>query len=251
MDEATPQRDIILGRVGLVVAFLIIWEVVGQSSPFLLSAPSLVVTTFLTMVSSGEIFRLLLASGRIFLISWGIAVVGGVALGLAVGWIRPVRLMLEPFLNALYSTPLVALIPLMVLWFGLGLNAMVVSVVLNGIFPIIIMSIIGVSNAGKDYLEVARSFRLGQVATLTKVVLPGALPYLLVGLRLTTSSVLRGTIFAGFLIPDNGIGNALRAAGEAFNTNRLYALIIFVVAAAILVDVALRRGISLVDYTRN
>jgi NitT/TauT family transport system permease protein len=250
MEKDVSPVTVLLGQIGVVVVWLAVWELVGRTNPLLLSAPSIVVETLWDLIVSGDLANLFGVSGRIFVISWVVAVALGIALGLIVGWIRPIRLMVEPLLNVLYSTPLVAVIPLMILWFGLTLNAMVVSVVLNAIFPLIIMTIVGVRNAGRDYLEVARSFRLSKVTTLFKVVLPGAVPYLLVGLRLTTAGALRGTIFAGFLIPDNGVGNALRGAGEAFKTDRVYALIICVVATVIVVDVLLRRGIRMVDYSR-
>ncbi|MDB5562103.1 MAG: binding-protein-dependent transport system inner rane component [Hyphomicrobiales bacterium] len=250
MPEELSPRTVIAARMGVILLWLATWEAFGRQQPELLSYPSLVVTYLWSMISSFELFSLLAASARIFLSGWVLAVLIGVTIGVVVGASRPVRLMFEPFLNALYSTPLVALIPLMVLWFGLGEKAMIISVVLNAVFPMIIMTIIGSRNAGKEYREVARSFRLGRIQTILKVVLPGALPYLLVGLRLTTSSALRGTIFAGFLIPDQGIGNALRSAGDALNASRLYGLIMVVVICALLVDVVLRRGIKLIDYTR-
>jgi len=250
MDQVST-RTVIAGRIGIIFLWLTSWEVIGRGNPQLIGYPSAVAEGLVAMIASGELGQLLGTSAQIFLLGWVLALSIGLVIGIVVGWYRPMRLMFEPFLNALYSTPLIALIPLMVLWFGLGVTAMVVSVVLNAIFPMIIMTIIGTRNSGKDYLEVARSFRLSNLATILKVVIPGAFPYLLVGLRLTTSSALRGTIFAGFLIPDNGIGNALRSAGDAFNTMRLYGLIVVVVLVALLVDLLLRRGISLVDYTRQ
>lgn len=250
MDDTVNPRIVIGGRVLLVVLWLASWEFIGRFNPELISHPTLVVATLWSMIASYELGTLIGNSARIFLFGWFFAVIGGLVIGLLVGWFRPARLMFEPFLNALYSTPLIALIPLMVLWFGLSVNALVVSVVINSIFPMIIMAIIGTRNAGKEYLEVAKSFRLGRIGTLLKVVLPGAFPYLFVGLRLTTSSALRGTIFAGFLIPDNGLGNALRSAGDALATNRLYGLIVVIVCLALIVDFVVRRGISLTDYTR-
>jgi NitT/TauT family transport system permease protein len=251
MEQEVSTRAVIAGRLGLVFLWLASWEVIGRGSPQLTGYPSAVLATLWSMLSTGELGMLVGGSARIFLLGWVLAVSIGLVVGVLVGWFRPARLMFEPFLNALYSTPLIAVIPLMVLWFGLGVTAMVVSVVLNAIFPMIIMTIIGTRNAGKDYLEVARSFRLNGFWTILKIVIPGAFPYLLVGLRLTTSSALRGTIFAGFLIPDNGIGNALRSAGDAFNTTRLYGLIVVVVVVALVVDFLLRRGISLIDYTKQ
>lgn len=250
MDDTANPRVVVAGRILLVVLWLVTWEIVGRFNPQLISHPTLVLSTLFDMIGNGELGRLVGNSARIFFLGWLFAVAMGLLIGMFVGWFRPALLMFEPFLNALYSTPLIALIPLMVLWFGLSVKALVVSVIINAIFPMIIMAIVGSRNAAREYIEVARSFRLGTIGMLVKVVLPGAWPYLLVGLRLTTSSALRGTIFAGFLIPDNGLGNALRSAGDALATNRLYGLIIVVVVLALLVDFLLRRGVSLTDYTR-
>jgi len=250
MERELSAYNVAIARAGIIILWLAVWEVVGRTDPMLLSYPTAVAGSLWSMVASSELFGLLRASGTIFICGWALAVGVGILVGGIVGWFRPARLMFEPFLNALYSTPLVALIPLMVLWFGLGISAMIASVTINAIFPMIIMTITGTRNAGRDYLEVARSFRLGRLATILKVVMPGAFPYLLVGLRLTTSSALRGTIFAGFLIPDRGIGAALRSAGEALNSTRLYGLIMVVIIAALFVDYLLRRGISQIDYTK-
>ena len=134
----------------------------------LLSYPTLVAANLYGIAVSGELFSLLAASGQVFVFGWLIAVGLGAALGILIGGSRPLRLMFEPFINALYSTPLIVLIPLLVLWFGLGLKALLACVTLVAVFPMLVMTMTGVQNAGTEYVEIARSFRLSRLGILSR-----------------------------------------------------------------------------------
>lgn len=235
------RQAVLVGQLGVLVVWLSTWQLVGRTQPVLLSAPTEVASTFLAMVQSARLPELLVSSGRTFVLGWVLAVGSGIVIGVMIGWSRPVALMFEPFVNALYSTPLIALVPLMVLWFGLGVQALVACVTLVAVFPILVMTIAGVRNAGREYVEVAKSFRLSSLRTLYLVVLPGALPYMMVGLRLTTARAITGTIIAEFLIGGDGIGDALQNAGNSFQSADAYSFIITIAAFAMLVDVLVRR----------
>jgi len=235
-----PRWAIFLGQLGVLAIWLIAWQIVGPTQPVLLSSPVEVAGSLATMLKSLRLPELLVFTGRDFLLGWIAAVALGLVLGTLIGWFRTLALMFEPFINALYSTPKLVLIPLMILWFGLDLKAYVAAVVVVTIFPITIMTITGIRNAGREYVEVARSFRVRGPALLFKVVLPGALPFIAVGLRLSLGAAIGGAIGAEFFLGGNGIGSSVSLAGQSFQSADMYAFIIVIAASAIFIDSVMR-----------
>lgn len=229
-----------LGQLAVLVVWLGAWQIVGRTQPVLLSSPLEVADALVKMIQSLRLPELLVFTGRTFLLGWGISVVLGLVIGTLIGWFRTVALMFEPFVNALYSTPKLVLIPLMILWFGLDLKAYIAAVVIGTVFPMMIMTITGIRNAGKEYVEVARSFRVSGPALLYKVVIPGALPFIAVGLRLSLGRAIGGAIAAEFFLGGAGIGSAVNQAGQSFASADMYAFIIVIAASAIFIDAAMR-----------
>lgn len=233
---------ILLGQAGVLVVWLSAWDLVGRQQAVLLSYPGEVAAGLWSMLESARLQELVLFTGRTFALGWGISVVFGIVIGTVIGWSRPAALMFEPFINALYATPKIVMIPLMILWFGLDLKAYVASVVIGAVFPVLIMTITGVRNAGREYVEVARSFRVKGLGLLYKVVIPGALPFIAVGLRLSMGRAVGGAIAAEFFLGGGGIGAAVQAAGQQFASAEMYGLIVVIGASVMAVDVVVRRS---------
>lgn len=240
------RRPIALAQVAVGVLWLVLWELVGRVNPSLLSYPTQVFSTLWSLVQVGTLGDQFLFTARTFAIGWGISIVLGIAIGSVVGASRQVALMFEPTINGLYATPKLVLIPLMVLWFGLDLEAFVASVVIGAVFPVMIMTITGVRNAGREYVEVARSFRVSGLPLLWKVVVPGALPFIFVGLRLSMGRALGGAIAAEFLLAGPGIGSAVLAAGHSLSAAPMYGYLMLILASAMVIDIVGRRAWQLV-----
>ena len=240
---APPPRALTLGgQLAVLLVWLAAWQIVGPSQPVLLSSPAEVAGSLVAMVGSLQLPELIVFTGRTFLLGWVLSVVIGLVIGTLVGWSRTIALMFEPFINALYSTPKIVLIPLMILWFGLDLKAYVAAVVIGTVFPMMIMTITGIRNAGREYVEVARSFRIRGARLLYKVVIPGALPFIAVGLRLSLGRAIGSAIAAEFFLGGNGIGSAVNQAGQSFASAEMYSLIIVIAASAIVIDAVMRRA---------
>ena len=237
-----PRAVILAGQVGVLAVWLAAWQIVGPSQPVLLSSPAEVAGSLVEMLRSLQLPELIVFTGRTFLLGWGISVVLGLAIGTLVGASRTVALMFEPFINALYSTPKIVMIPLMILWFGLDLKAYVAAVVIGTVFPMMIMTITGIRNAGKEYVEIARSFRVRGAQLLYKVVIPGALPFIAVGLRLSLGRAIGGAIAAEFFLGGAGIGSAINQAGQSFQSAQMYGLILVIALSAIVIDAIMRQA---------
>ena len=147
-------------RYGFVILVLAIWEWLGPLvNPILFSHPSKIAVAFYDLTVSGELPYYALESLQILFCGLVIAIVVGVPLAVLMARVKPIDWALDWPINALYSTPMVALVPLLVLWFGIYMQAKVIVVFLFAVFPILINTYQGVRECDRNMLEVARSFR--------------------------------------------------------------------------------------------
>jgi NitT/TauT family transport system permease protein len=147
-------------RYGFLILILAIWEIVGPFvNPIFFSYPSKIFMAFLQLTFSGELLHYLLQSLEVLGYGLSIAIVVGIPLAVLMARVRPVDWALDLPINALYATPMVALVPILVLWFGIYLKAKILVVFLFAVFPILINTYQGVRDCDKNLLEVARSFR--------------------------------------------------------------------------------------------
>lgn len=200
------RRDTVV-RVAAVCSILALWEIGGRAiSPFLFAPPSRIALAGAQMVASGELWRYLSVSVRVFAIGLVLGTAAGIAVGVAVARVRLLDLSLEPFIIALYSTPMVALIPLVVIWAGFGDSAKVVVIFLFAVFPVLLNTYQGVKGADPRLLEVARSFRTSERALWIDVILPSALPFIVAGVRLALGRALVGMVVADLYTAVSGVG---------------------------------------------
>ena len=182
---------------------------------------------------------------EISLLEWALgftcAAILGVVVGFAVGWYRRLNYLTTPWLAAWYSTPTVALIPLIILWFGIGLTYKVFYVFLLSFFSVLINMIVGVGSVEASYLEVASSFRASQWMVIRSVVLPGTVPFLLTGLRLGAARALVGVVVAELVGANQGLGFMITTAGSLLDTGRAMLGIVIFGAFGVLVGEVLGR----------
>jgi ABC-type nitrate/sulfonate/bicarbonate transport system permease component len=188
--RAARRRNVtlrmILNLAG-VLAFLLLWEMVPRLMPWmnkvLFPPPSLVLETFWPMLLSGEIPHNVLVSLRRAGTGFGIAAVTGIAAGVCTARLRVADYFTEPLLHGFRAVPVIALVPLSVLWFGIGEGAKIALVATGAFFPIWIATFIGVRDVPVAYLRSAACLGAGRLSTMLWVVLPAALPFILAGLR--------------------------------------------------------------------
>ena len=215
-------RDNLL-RIASLIVILAAWELYGRSVNRLLFAPiSSIAQVAVEIIGSGELWKYLSLSLVVLLQGLGLAVIVGVPLGVLMARVHFVDVILEMYVSALYSTPLVAIVPLLVLWFGFDTLAKTVVVFLFTVFPLILNTYQGVRNVEANLLEVARSFSSSERQIWGDVVIPSALPYILIGLRLAIGRGLIGMVIADFYMAVSGIGYLVNQYANSFQTAKLF-----------------------------
>src|SRR5438045_7275662 len=178
-----------------MLVFLAFWEAAvafGWVNPLFTSSPSRIVRTAIDLFADGSIWTDIQVSGLEFLIGYGAAVVIGVPLGILMGWYSRLDAVLDPFVSALYATPRIALMPLIIIWFGIDLSAKIAIIFLSTVFPILVNTMTGVRTMERDFVKVARSFGASDGQLIKTVALPSSVPNLLTGLRLALGPALIG-----------------------------------------------------------
>jgi ABC-type nitrate/sulfonate/bicarbonate transport system permease component len=226
-----------------VIAFLVFWEAVvqfGFVNPLFTSSPSRIATAGYELFAGGTIYADLQASGVEFFLGYGLAIAIGVPLGVLMGWYGRVNAVLDPFVSALYATPRIALLPLVLIWFGIGLWSTVAIVFLGAVFPILVNTITGVRTIDADLIKVARSFGSSDGQLFLKVALPSSVPLLLAGLRLGLGHGLIGIVVGEMFGATQGLGFLIAVAGARFQTDKLMVGIIIIAAAGMAMTQILR-----------
>ena len=218
-------------RAVSVTVILLAWELYGRSiNPILLSYPTAIVAAGFDMAAAGSLPKALRESfvvlGTGFLIGCG----AGVFFGVLAGRRQSLSAFLEFPVNALYATPMVALIPVIVLWFGFGITAKIVVVTLFVVFPVLINTMRGVGEVDPDLIEVARSFCSGERRMWRDLILPSALPYIVTGIRLAIGRGLIGVIVAEFFTAFSGLGNLIVTSANTFKTAEMFVPILIIAA---------------------
>jgi ABC-type nitrate/sulfonate/bicarbonate transport system permease component len=219
------QEKKILGSAG-VITFLIIWELVGNTfqliNPMFMSAPSLVWKAAVQLFSSGEIYNDLYISGiELF---WGYFLSAAVAVpfGIIVGWYKKASYIFDPFINAMNATPRVALLPLVIIWLGIGILSKVGIIFLGAVFPILINTRDGVKTTPYNLLTAAKSFGASEWMLFKTVVLPSTIPFILTGLRLGLGRAIVGVMVGELYAATAGIGFMITVAGATFQTDKVF-----------------------------
>ncbi len=228
-------------RVLSLVVFLGLWEFLGRDvNPILLSYPSQIARAAVDITLSGELPGQLLIS----LLELGIGLFGAIILGVIIGVLMghwPVfEAAIDFYVYALYATPRIALIPLIILWFGLGLEAKVIIVFLSAIFPMIISSYDGVRDVQKTLVEVALSLEANDRQLLWHVAIPYAIPYIVTGVRLALGRAIIGMITAEMFVAIGGLGSLLLRYGNYFQTAKLFATICVLALLGVILTYAVR-----------
>jgi ABC-type nitrate/sulfonate/bicarbonate transport system permease component len=221
-------------RLASLAIVLGVWQWYGSSvNPILFAPPTKIAHAFGTLVSDGTLGRALVQSLTVFGIGMGAAIV--VAIPLALVWARYqiVDWAIQGYVNALYATPLVALVPLLILWFGFGVEAKVIIIFSFALFPLLINTYQGARSVDRGLVEVAESFGCGELATWRHVILPSAVPFITAGLNLAVGRALVGMIIAEFYTSASGLGYLVISNGNTFQTAKMFVPILVVMALGV------------------
>jgi NitT/TauT family transport system permease protein len=216
---AIPER-LLYGVIGFVLV-LVVWELaarLGLVKTVLLSSPSAIIGAAGLEFGSGDIWPQIGTSLAEWSVGFVIAIVVAIPFGFVVGLFRNVEYIVDPLLSAVYATPLVALVPIVIVIFGVDLPSKVFIVFLFAVVPLTIATINGVHATEKRYLDIARSFGATRGLTIRSVIAPSSIPLIVAGLRVAAGHALVGVIVAEFLAANAGLGFFISSNGEELQT---------------------------------
>jgi ABC-type nitrate/sulfonate/bicarbonate transport system permease component len=229
-----------------LLAGLALWEIAGRnSSPAFLVSFSETLVRLWQLIVGGNFIAQFLDSATLFLTGFVLALIVGAPLGLLLARVRVLRVGIEPYLMTLYATPMVALIPFILSLMGFGFAPKVLVVFLFAVFPVLYNTVEGARSIKPEMIEVAKSFRSGEWALWSEVMLPYTLPYTMTGVRQAIGRALVGMVAAEFFLSSTGLGQLIMGASQNFDTGGVFASILVIG----LIGVGLMRlGLSIEQY---
>src|ERR687887_490092 len=227
-----------------VLAFVVVWQLAAfrRVVPELfLPGPLDIANAFSAYIARGSIWPDMWISGQELMYGFGLSIIIGLPLGMLMGWYKRLNEALDPFVTFFYSIPRVALTPLLIIWFGIGINSKIAVVFLGAIFAIIINTAAGVRNLDPALIKAARSFGASAAQLFRTVVLPGSVPFILTGLRLGLGHALSGVVVGELVAAQAGVGLMMATAGATFQTSKVFVGLVIVATAGMVMTNILSR----------
>ncbi|HEY0582104.1 MAG TPA: ABC transporter permease [Chloroflexota bacterium] len=215
---------LIVGSLSVGI-FLSIWQAVTAARlvpELFLPGPTDIFAELGVLIREGKLWNDLLVSGHELVLGYGLAILVAIPVGILMGWYRGLSWALDPFVSFFYSTPRIALLPLFIIWFGIGINSKVAIIFLGAFFPILINTVAGMHNIEPGLIKVARSYGASDLQIFRTVALPGSVPFTLTGLRLGIGHALIGVVVGELIAAQAGIGLMMANAGATYQTSRVF-----------------------------
>lgn len=229
---------------GAVLVFLAAWQFVANKQlvpPLFLPAPTDIAQAMVQMFQDPTIWIDLQTSGQEFLLGYGLAIVIGLPLGLLAGRYQRLSWSIDPFISFFYSMPRIALVPLLIIWFGIGIYSKIAVVFLGAFFPIAINTMAGIRSLDPALLRAAHSFGASELQVFRTIALPGSVPFTLTGLRLGVGHALVGVVVGELVAAQHGIAQRMSVAGTTFQVPTMFAALIVISGTGVVVTMILQR----------
>lgn len=240
--------------IASVIVVLAAWQLCasqGVVDAKLTSSPWGVIQAARFLIDNGQLGSDVASSAGLFGVGLGIAIAIGAVAGVLIGWWRLAAAIFEPWIAILYSMPLIALLPLILVWFGISFSAEVVMVVLISVFPVLVSVITGTRNVDQELVRLARGFCGSEPAVIRTVLLPSLIPYFVSGVRLAIGSALVGVVVSEYFLGNGGIGGLIVTAGENLQSGEVFVGITILAVCAIVMTGLLRRAERHISQWRN
>ena len=238
------QHEHLLIASSTVLLFFLAWESMTRFNlvnPLFISSPTLVARAGYRLFAEGEIWNDLRVSGTEFIIGYLLAAAVAIPLGLAVGWYKRLYYILGPFIDALNAVPRVALLPIIIIWAGIGIWSKIVVVFLGAVIPMLINTFSGVKTTEERFLKVARSFGASEFKIFWSIVFPGTVPFIFTGLKYASGRALLGVVVGELYAATAGIGFLITVAGATFQTDKVFVGILIITITGLLMVEILNR----------
>lgn len=232
-----PRKELLRGGIS-IFGGLALWEVLARlllENELLIPPPSSVARSFWNLTVSGQLNKHFAATLLEFAYGFSTACIIGIVVGYFMGMYKRFDEIMDPWIAALYSIPIITIVPLIIIWFGIGMISKVIVVFKITAVAIVLNTAAGIKNLDPVWLELAKSLRLSSWETTFKIRVPGALPYIITGMRLGVGRALLGVIVAELMASNAGLGYMLRDASETWDSPKLF-VTVFLLAAMGLVS---------------
>jgi NitT/TauT family transport system permease protein len=229
---------------GTLIALLLIWEFVERSGlvdPMFISSPTLVAQAGAALMTDPDFWRDMKVSGSEFAYGYLAAALVGIPLGLAMGASRRVSYVFSPFIDTLNAVPRVTLLPIIIIWCGIGIWSKVVVVFLGAVIPIVISAFSGVKTNEARFLAMARSFTASRFKIFSSIILPGTVPFIFTGLKYGAGRALLGVVVGELYAATAGLGHMIADAGNTFQTDVVFFGVLIFTATGLIVVALLNR----------
>jgi NitT/TauT family transport system permease protein len=221
------HEPVIFGA-GFIVLLLAFWETVPlwyalpKGMALFFTTPSKIAGAFYELLLNGTIEKHFYVSAAAFLVGLGLSIAVGLPLGLLVGRSRMLEDILDPYITAANATPRIVFLPLLILWFGIGIWSKILIVFAGAVFPLLINTYAGVKNVNRVLVNVVRSFGASEWQLMRIVVLPHAVPYIIAGLRLAIGRAILGVVVGEFFGSSEGLGYMIAAAATNYKVDVVF-----------------------------
>lgn len=246
MTGLSGERERYAWGIAFLLLPLVLWEVIPRALPLprgvrlFFATPSEIAVAFVGLIEQGELQEHFNVSALEFLVGLGLAVVVGLPLGVLLGRFRLLDDLLDPFVTTLNATPRIVWLPLLLLWFGLGIWSKVVIVFTGAVFPLLINTYEGVRNTDRLLANVVRSFAGSEWQVARIVVLPSAVPYVVAGLRLAIGRAILGVVVGEFFGASRGLGYMIAAAASAYRADVMFVGILVLMALSLALTLSVK-----------
>ena len=237
------RRRMLIGTLS-VITFFVLWEMlftwIVPLNEMFYTKPSLIGAGFVALLASGKYYNDIAVSAAPFFYGFIAAAIVGVSLGIVMGWRKRVGYALDPLMTALYASPLVAIAPLVIIFFGVGITGKAILIFVLCVFPFMFNTSAGVKSVDPLLINVVRSLGGGEKDLYLKVIIPSVLPYLVAGARYAVGRALVGVIVGEFFAASAGIGYSIAWFGDMFAIDRMFVCIITMMVIAVVFTEGIR-----------
>jgi ABC-type nitrate/sulfonate/bicarbonate transport system permease component len=226
----------ILGALG-VFLLLAAWEILARAAvvdPMFVSSPLRIWSAGVDYVGSPQFGEDVIISISELLLGFGLALLVGIPLGIMMGWYSKFNYLLDMVFSFLYASPRIALVPLFIIWFGIGMGSKVAIIFLGAVFPIVFNTLMGVKTIDPVLLNVPRSYNASDLQIFRTIVLPSSVPAIISGIRLGLGHALIGVVVGEMMAATAGVGHMMFTAGQTFQTDLVFVGLIIVAGFGVL-----------------
>lgn len=240
------KESYILG-IGFIALLLLVWQSIPlwytlpRGMALFFTTPSEIAAAFYRLLMNGEIEKHFYVSAVAFLVGLGLSILVGLPFGLLMGRSRTLEALLDPYVTALNATPRLVWLPLLMLWFGIGIWSKIVIVFAGAVFPMLINTYVGVKNVDRVLVNVVRSFGANEWQVMKVVVLPNSLPYIIVGLRLAIGRAILGVVVGEFFGSSRGLGYMIASAATNYKVDVVFVGIAIFMALSLILTLSVKR----------